>query len=89
MVFIDPLVYFVFMVREQEKYVAYSFNIAGFALVSPLGKIILDALEIYEGFRLSWFFIGYIVFCTLLAIIGVWSIFYGRGILNLEREKKR
>ena len=85
MVFIDPLVYFVLMVREQEKYVAYSFNIAGFALMTPLGKLILDALEIYNDFKFSIFFAFYVIFSLILGTLGLSAILFGRGILDSKK----
>ena len=70
------------MITEEQKYRAYTFNFAGFALITPSGKLILDALDMYKDFELSIFSIGYILFCFGLSIVGLWSIARGRDILD-------
>ena len=74
------------MISESEKYRAYTYNIAGFALLTPLGKLILDPITtamILEKFGLL-IFAGYVSLCILLAIIGCRAIAIGRDILDMQ-----
>ena len=73
------------MVAEEQKYRAYTYNIAGFALLTPLGKLILDPITttmILEKFG-PLIFIGYVSLCILFAIAGFRAIAIGRDILDL------
>lgn len=69
------------MVAENKKYTAYSYNIAGFALITPIGKIVLEPISTFNEFGLTPF-IYYSVVCILLAIIGFCLVIHGRGILD-------
>ncbi len=70
------------MITEEQKYRAYTFNLAGFALMTPFGKLVLDVLSIYREFEFNIFSIGYIIFCFVLVIVGLKSIAHGRDILD-------
>ena len=70
------------MINDEQLYRAYTFNVAGFALMTPFGKLILDALSIYKGFELTIFSVSYIIFCFGLVIVGLRSIAHGRDILD-------
>ena len=72
---------FFLMITEERKYRAYTFNIGGFALITPLGKIILEPSMLTNQI---WIIppLVYIIFCILLALVGLWSIAFGRDILD-------
>ena len=73
------------MTSEGEKYRAYTYNIAGFALLTPLGKLILDPITtamILEKFG-PLIFTGYVSLCILLAMTGFRAIAIGHDILDL------
>ena len=71
------------MASDEQLYRAYTFNVAGFALMTPFGKLVLDVLSIYRQFEFNIFSIGYIVFCCGLVIAGFRSIAHGRDILDI------
>ena len=69
---------------EQQKYRAYTYNIAGFALITPFGRLILDPIttaQIFEKFG-PLIFAGYIFLCILFAMAGFKSISIGRDIFD-------
>ena len=73
------------MVAEEQKYRAYTYNIAGFALLTPLGKLILDPVAtatILEKFG-PLIFVGYVSLCIILAIGGCRAVDIGRDILDM------
>ncbi len=61
------------MVNEGEKYRAQTFNISGFALMSLLGKILMQPFETYKEYGLLRF-VCYTVFCLMLFIWGLFLI---------------
>ena len=63
------------MATERQKYKAYTLNIAGFALMAPLGKIFVQPEVIFK-FDPVWLLVFVIVSLTLL-MVGI--IFVGRG----------
>lgn len=70
------------MASEGDKYRAQTFNISGFALMSLLGKILMQPLETYHEYGLMGF-ICYTMFCLLLFIWGLFLI--QRGYEEVER----
>ena len=70
-----------FMISESQKYTAQTFNIAGFALFAPLGKIVLEPVSTFHELG-SVGFKWYLYFSILLAIVGILAIYFGRGILK-------
>lgn len=73
------------MVIEEQKYRAYTYNVAGFALLTPLGKLILDPITtatILEKFG-PLIFVGYVSLCIFLAIVGCRAVAIGRDILDV------
>lgn len=75
------------MITEGQKYTAYTINISGFALITPIGKIVLEPISTFSEFGLNGFLI-YSVFCLILASIGIFLLLYGRGRLEVEIEKQ-
>lgn len=57
------------MTSEGDKYRAQTFNISGFALMSLLGKILMQPLETFNEYGLIGF-ICYTIFCAVLFICG-------------------
>lgn len=69
------------METEGKKYSAYSFNIAGFSLFVPLGKVVLEPVSMFNEFGI-YGLVGYVGFSLFLVIIGLSLIIHGRDILN-------
>lgn len=67
---------------ESLKYKSEVFKIAGFALLTPVGGVILNPL-LYRELGLSMF-IPYFLFCSVFAGAGLVSIMYGYNILRAE-----
>ena len=70
-----------FVIDEIDKYLAYTFNVAGFALMAPLGKIVLEPVSTFNSFGFKGF-VCYFIFCVLLLFVGVLSILHGRDRLE-------
>ena len=70
-----------FVIDEIDKYLAYTFNVAGFALMTPLGKVVLEPVSTFNSFGLKGF-VCYFIFCILLVFVGVLSILHGRDRLE-------
>lgn len=70
------------MTTDVQKYRATMFQIAGFALISPIGKIVLNALDFTFSDIFSIKFFAYLFFTLFLLVIGI--IFISRGIAVLE-----
>lgn len=68
------------MASDEQNYKARNFNIAGLAMMSPLGKFVLEPFEMFSriGPIKSIF---YIVICIILFIVGFILIDKGRDIL--------
>ena len=73
------------MITEVQKYRAQLFQISGFSLITPIGKLILDFLNLKQTDISLKFFI-YIVTAILLAFIGLVLILHGMTILEERRE---
>lgn len=72
-------------VTEEQKYRAYTYNIAGFALMTPLGKVILEYPILFEQMGSQRFLI-YLLGTLLLFCWGLIFVEVGRNILY-ERRK--
>ena len=75
------------MITEEEKYKAYTFNFAGFALMTPAGKVVLDFSELFKTVGLSWVIFHGTV-SILLFLLGLTFIKIGRSILHERRRGK-
>lgn len=75
------------MITEEQKYKAFTFNVAGFALMTPLGKIILDFSDLIKNYGLGWFF-AHLVISALLFIWGLTWVERGRIILSIKKERR-
>lgn len=75
------------MTTEEQKYRAYTFNISGFALMTPFGKICLDPLTFFKQYELVGSVI-YILISFGLFISGFMLIEFGRDILYKKGENK-
>lgn len=73
------------MIYEVDKYNAEILKIAGFALMTPFGRIIVQPTIVFGEFNLIWFFI-YVGFCLLLFFLGVVFVVRGYDILDLQRR---
>ncbi|MBI3589843.1 MAG: hypothetical protein HY094_00495 [Candidatus Melainabacteria bacterium] len=70
------------MILERQKYSAYTFNVAGFALMTPVGRLFLQPLEIFKEYGLIMF-MSYGIICLGLFLCGVFFILKGFEILDL------
>lgn len=75
------------MTPEYEKYRAEIFKIAGFAMLSPLGRFFLQPIEIIKEYGLVFSFL-YFTFGCLLFYVGLLFITKGFEVLELERENR-
>lgn len=71
---------------SEEEYQAEVYKIAGFALMSPMGKFVLDVPDI-DFNNLSCQFFAYVCLSILLLFIGFIMILNGYGIVY-ERNRK-
>lgn len=63
-------------IEKERDYRVRTFNIAGFALMTPLGHILMDPVTLFNQFRLIGF-ICYSAFCLLLFSAGAYLIDIG------------
>jgi|GEM_PF-1751382 len=73
------------MITEEQRYRAYTLSIAGFALMTPLGKVFLEYFYIFREYGPILFFIN-LVISALLFLAGLTFVDHGRSILS-ERRK--
>ncbi len=73
------------MITDEQKYRAYTFNFAGFALMTPFAKIIMDPLQISKEHGLLALII-YILIGFTLFVLGGSFIDTGRNILTDKRR---
>lgn len=73
------------MVTEERRYKAYTLNIAGFALMTPLGKVFLDYVGIFKEIGLGWFIFNF-VFSVFFFLVGLTFVDRGRSILEERRR---
>ena len=74
------------MITELQKYQAQFFQVSGFCLMTPLGKLVLDFLD----FKLSDIdikFIFYLLLTLLLTFFGIILVIHGMEILEERRQK--
>ena len=71
---------------SEEEYLAEICKIAGFALMSPMGKLVLDIPGI-DFSNLSCQFFIYLGLSTLLFFIGLILIVSGYGIVYEKNRK--
>lgn len=74
------------MITEEQRYRAYTYNIAGFALMTPLGKVVMDYINIFKEIGLVMFVINLLI-AFLLFLAGLTFIEIGRSILNIRGKK--
>ena len=73
------------MITEEQKYKAYVLSVAGFALMTPFGRLWMDFYEIVRNIGVGGFF-GYTLICTGLFVVGLILIEHGRSML-IEKRK--
>ena len=73
------------MITEEQKYKAYVLSVAGFALMTPFGKLWLDFYEVVRNIGVRGF-IGYTLICGCLFLGGFILIEHGRSML-IEKRK--
>ena len=75
------------MIDELDKYRVEIFKIAGFAMMTPLGRIFVQPTVVFNEFKPVWFFI-YLLISFGLGTIGFMLILKGSDILYGERKNK-
>ena len=85
MVFNLHIVYFFFVITEEQKYKAYTLNFAGFAMMTPLGKVVLDYVSVFRELGLGWFIFN-VLLSLFLFITGLTFVDHGRSILVGKRR---
>lgn len=75
------------MVTEEQKFRAETYRITGFAMLTPIGRILLDPLPLFNEYELTPF-IFYLTFSIIAGIIGFLLIEKARGILFVKRYNK-
>ena len=73
------------MITEQQKYKAYILSLAGFALMTPFGKLWVDFYEIIKALGVKGF-AAYVLVCICLFGAGLTFIEHGRSML-IEKRK--
>ena len=77
---------------ENKKYRASTFNIAGFALMPPLGAIAIDFVRLCKDIGPVWFVIQ-VGFSLWLFFVGLTFLEAGRNIMTIgvddESNKRR
>lgn len=72
---------------NEEEYMAQAYQVAGFALMSPFGRMCLQPTVVFNEFNLIGF-ISYACFSVLAFLFGMISIEKGRAILNPREGKE-
>lgn len=70
---------------ENKKYRANTFNIAGFALMTPLGAIFIDFIRLFKDIGLIWFMVQLLI-SVLLFAVGLTCLEIGRNIMTIGIE---
>ena len=68
------------MITEEDKYRAYTFNIAGFASMSLFGKIVIGNIKLFHELGPVWFTINCLISIPLL-LLGLTLLEIGRRLL--------
>ena len=75
---------FIYVAKDIEKYKAQNLQIAGFAMLSPLAKLLLTLPYIeFKNINIRTFI--YFIISLLLFIIGITFIF--RGVVLLKEDR--
>ena len=76
------------MITEEEKYRAYTFDLVGFAVLTPFGRLVLENVKLFHELGLVWFLIN--LFGSIcLFIWGLTLVEQGRSILDKSRRLKK
>ena len=70
--------------ERERDYRARTFNFGGFALMTPLGHLIMDPATLFSQLGL-YKFIFYSLFCFFLFFLGLCLLEIGRDILFHRR----
>ena len=70
--------------EKERDYRSRTFNFGGFALMTPLGHLVIDPATLFDQFNIVGFFL-YAIFCLVLFVMGFCFIEIGRDILYNKR----
>lgn len=76
------------MITEEDKYRAYTFNFAGFALMTLFGKVVLENVKLFHEIGPFWLFINILV-GVVLFVWGLTLVERGRTILYRNNKKRK
>ena len=71
------------MIKEVDKYGAEIFKISGFALMSPLGRVVIQPTVVFNELGIV-VFMFYVLFTLLMFFIGSFLLLKGYDILDKE-----
>ena len=71
------------MIKEIDKYCAEIFKIAGFTLMTPFGRVVLQPSVVFNELGLTGF-IFYMIFSLFLFFLGAIMFLKGYDILDKE-----
>ena len=75
------------MITEEDKYRAYTFNLVGFAVMTPFGRLVLENVKLFHELGILWFLIN--LFGSIgLFIWGLTLVEHGHTILDKYRRFK-
>ena len=74
------------MVAESKKYRAQFLQISGFCLMTPIGKLVLEFLDLgWNDLTIKFFF--YLIVALVLTYFGIIFIIRGMEILEYGEQK--
>ncbi len=73
------------MISKEIEYKAEVLKIAGFALLSPWGRLFFEPIALLK--ECGVYFLVYLIISFVLAILGLKFIVRGSKLLNLNRRK--
>ena len=74
------------MIKEIDKYCAEIFKIAGFALMTPFGRVIIQPTVVFNELSMIGFIV-YVPFAFFMFVIGLFLLLKDYNILDKEWSK--
>ena len=75
------------MLSSENKFRAETLRIAGIALMTPLGRLVLENIKLFNDIGSGWFYFNFVISLGLF-IVGLTFVERGRGILYTYRRFK-
>lgn len=74
------------MISKETEQRSEVLKIAGFALLTPFGRIFMEPVAVFEEFGLI-FFLAYLIISIIIGLLGICCIFRSCDILTIRRIK--